>query len=128
MGYAGASSTTGLAARSGLGDRGAGESARSGLGDRGAGESACWSSKLRSNGRRRTARGGGIGGCTGGGRGGNGNDVADTDCSLTLNRCRLQWRHREVALPPQLSRLCADEIVQADVVLRRESRLVFASP
>ena len=50
-----ASSTTGLAARCGLGDRGAGES-------------ACWSSK----GRRRTARGGGIGGGGGGGRGGDG--------------------------------------------------------
>ena len=61
-------STTGLAARSGLGDRGNGGSARSGLGDRGAGESACWSSK----GRRRTARGGGIGGGRGGGRGGDG--------------------------------------------------------
>ena len=63
MGDAGASSTTGLAACSGLGDHGSGES-------------ACWLSMVR----RHTARGGGIGG----GRGGASDGVTDMDCSLSM--------------------------------------------
>ena len=91
-----ASSTTGLAARSGLGDRGSGELA------------ACWSSM----GRRRTASGG----STGAGQAAEEATTAMASRTRTV-RCCFQRRHREGALPPQLTSLCADEILQADVVL-----------
>ena len=72
MGSAGPSSTTGLVARSNLGNRGGGDS-------------ACWLSMVR----RRTARGRGIGGGRGGGRGGDGDGVADKDALLpTALLCR----------------------------------------
>ena len=68
MGDACASSTTGLAAHSWLGDRGGGDSG----------------GRL-SIVRRRTARGGGIGCWRGGGRGCYRDGIADKDCSLSFS-------------------------------------------
>ena len=46
-------------------------------------------------------------------------EAATATASLTLTvRCLFQQRHREGTLPLQLISLCADVILQADVVLR----------
>ena len=103
----GASSTTGLAARSGLGDRCCGDLA------------ACWSSM----GRRRTARGGGRGGGTGGGRGDDGDGVADKDRSLSLSTST-SWRRSSSAAK---FALCWRDLA-SQRCSRQESSLAFASP
>ena len=82
MGDACASSTAGLAARSGLGDRCGGDS-------------GCWFSMVR----RRTARGGSIGGGRGGGRGCDG--MASRTSTIRFRR------HCHAGAPPQPISICA---------------------
>ena len=101
------SSTTCLVARSRLGDRCCGELA------------ACWSSM----GRWQTALGGGTGGQTGGGRGDDGNGVADKDSSLLAFNVDIVTV--KVLFLLQLTSLCADEILQANAVPCSESSLAF---